>query len=382
LGNYLGGGVAGVVYEGHRLQPIEKYPVRSGFYDGMFGSQMQSLIGDDRTVAIVRPDDDQDKADPAGPFSFFCAPSSIDIIEKPERSMSSKGRSIKTDRTDLTGHSTTGTASMALRSDEETAIEALSPSDQESIIIDSIDAPSRSRHYARAIARGSALMEETVAIKILNPVGFRIMSPELSRAAVVVRKGEELEDAVKKGRRPMEERHVWWLVNPNSRNLRTLQRYKGDRNSDTRGPRVDRGSADKGLRISLVAAMMDPKLNELRELPLTRCIEIWGHIPFSATEHGMFILRLILLLVCLRCRLQALITALLMLNLAFCYSSLEFRDMMEAIDRVNAGLPAPHPDFFANMQRTFQRSTTDGSSDTNSLSIESKQGIPLTAQRT
>ena len=31
LGNYLGGGVAGVVYEGHRLRPIEEYPVPSGF---------------------------------------------------------------------------------------------------------------------------------------------------------------------------------------------------------------------------------------------------------------------------------------------------------------------------------------------------------------
>ena len=30
LGNYLGGGVAGVVYQSSRLRPIEEYPVRIG----------------------------------------------------------------------------------------------------------------------------------------------------------------------------------------------------------------------------------------------------------------------------------------------------------------------------------------------------------------
>ena len=352
LGNYLGGGVAGVVYEGHRLLPIEEYPVRFGLYDSAFGSsQMQNLVAGDDTV-VLQDDLDQEAADakamPGGPFSYLCAPTTIDILDQPERSMSSKARSTKSDRTDLTGPSTTGGASI-MRNDDETAIEATSPNEKGAIIVDTIDAPSRSKHYARAVAgnaeQQNTLMEETVAIKILNPVGFRIMSPELSRNAVVVRKGADLEPDVRKGLRPMEERHVWWLVNPNSRNLRTLQRYKGDRNSEVRGPRVDRGSKEKGLRISLVAAMLDPKANELRELPLTRCIEIWGHVPFSASDA-------------------------------------EFREMMEAIDRVNAGLPAPHPDFFANMQRSFQRSGTAGSSDTNSLSDSIANPVAMTTQRT
>ncbi|CAB9506934.1 activated protein kinase catalytic subunit alpha-1 [Seminavis robusta] len=369
LGNYLGGGVAGVVYEGHRLRPIEEYPVRIGFYDGAAGGH---LSGDD-TVAIVAPEEETSKRSTSGggstmPLSLFCAPAAmdLDISERGQgkRSMSSNGRSLKSDRTELTGPSTTA-GSVTLRNEEDTAIEATSPTDQQVIMVDTIDAPSRSKHYAKAVAfnaeqqclstSGSyqpvnnTLMEETVAIKILNPVGFRIMNPEATKTAVVVRRGEDMEKDVKRGHRPMEERHVWWLVNPNSRNLRTLQRYSGDRNSEVRGPRVDRGSPEKGLRISLVAAFVDPANNALRELPLTRCIEIWGHIPFSASDN-------------------------------------EFKDMMEAIDRVNAGLPAPHPDFFANIGRSIQRSATGGSSSTASLSMESKQAIAnplaMTAQRT
>lgn len=293
LGNYLGGGVAGVVYEGHRLRPIEEYPVRTGHYDPVFGGHMPE---DDVEILQQEKESNQNKratsSGGGGPLSLFCAPSTIDVIDQPERSMSSKARSLKSDRTENTGPSTTAGS---LRNEEDIAIEATSPTDQQVIIVDTIDAPSRSKHYAKAVAVNAgpqngtvnkALMEETVAVKILNPVGFRIMNPEATKSAVIVRKGEEMERDVKQGHRPMQERHVWWLVNPNSRNLRTLQRYRGDRNSEVRGPRVDRGSPEKGLRISLVAAFVDPATNALRELPLTRCIEIWGHIPFSATDAG------------------------------------------------------------------------------------------------
>ena len=289
LGNYLGGGVAGVVYEGHRLRPIEEYPVRTGHYEPLYGGNM----GEDYVEIMEQEKEaEQSKRTTSGALSLFCAPSAIDVIEQPERSMSSKARSLKSDRTDFTGPSTT---TGSLRNEEDIAIEATSPTDQQVIMVDTIDAPSRSKHYAKAVASNAdnqstavnnMLVDETVAVKILNPVGFRIMNPEATKSAVVVRKGEDMEPDVKQGLRPMEERHVWWLVNPNSRNLRTLQRYRGDRNSEVRGPRVDRGSPEKGLRISLVAAFVDPATNALRELPLTRCIEIWGHIPFSASDAG------------------------------------------------------------------------------------------------
>ena len=59
---------------------------------------------------------------------------------------------------------------------------------------------------------------------------------------------------------------------------------------------------------------------------------------------------------------------------------------MEAIDRVNAGHPAPHPDFFNNMGRGFHRSGTGNSSNASSLSMESKQPLEnplaMTAKRT
>jgi len=55
----------------------------------------------------------------------------------------------------------------------------------------------------------------------------------------------------------------------------------------------------------------------------------------------------------------------------------EFREMMEAIDRVNAGLPAPHPDFLANIGRSLQRQSTAGSCSTASLSLESKQASAI-----
>lgn len=298
LGNYLGGGVAGVVYEGHRLRSIEEYPIRIGVYDAPATSQ---TAGDETVINTLERHDSDDIIEERGAFgSLFCAPATIEI---PERSDSSKNRSLKSDRTEWTGPSTaTGGASLntslnaSLRNEEETAIEATNPNDTEVVMIDGIDAPSRSKHYAKAVAFNaeisqhpiqSRLLEETVAIKILNPVGFRTMDPDICKTAVVVRKGEELEPTVMNGIHPMEEKHVWWLVNPNSRNLRTLQRYRVDRKSEgVRIPRVDRGSAEKGLRISLVAAFLDPKSNQLRELPLTRCIEIWGHIPFSASDTG------------------------------------------------------------------------------------------------
>lgn len=361
LGNYLGGGVAGVVYEGHRLRPIEEYPVRTGHYDG----NNNFHLTDDAVEILEQRQEEQSPKKPrttsGGALSLFCAPNTTEscIIEPhPERSMSSKARSTKSDGTGRTASTTA-----SLRNEEEMAIEATCPTDQQVIMVDTIDAPSRSKHYAKAVAYNAeqqnlssthqpvnnTLMEETVAVKILNPVGFRIMSPEAAKTAVVVRQGDDMEKDVKRGLRPMEERHVWWLVNPNSRNLRTLQRYKGDRNSEVRGgPRVDRGSPEKGLRISLVAAFVDPANNALKELPLTRCIEIWGHIPFSASDN-------------------------------------EFKEMMEAIDRVNAGLPAPHPDFFANMQRSLQRSGTGGSnSDAESLDNGANiaTAVAMTSKRT
>lgn len=156
------------------------------------------------------------------------------------------------------------------------------------------------------------LTDEAVGVKILNPVAYRLQKAEALKSAVVVKRGVPMDSEVRKGIKPMTEQHVWWLlVNPNSRNLRTLQRYnqkekfsltssknaKGNTNVQ-----VDRGSEDQGLRLSLIAAYLDPRSNssQLQELPLSRCIEIWGHVPFNASD-------------------------------------MDFKDFMAAIERVNAG---------------------------------------------
>jgi hypothetical protein len=221
---------------------------------------------------------------------------------------------------DFTGQQTAYTEDMM-------ALEATASGDQ-IVIIDTVDAPSRSKHYAKAVSMNNVdsdipddgsvrygFMEETVAIKILNPVGFRTLPATVTQDAVVARQGVDLDSDVREGRRPMQEKHVWWLVNPNSRNLRTLQRYAPAPNSGSSASRrieVDRGSSEKGLRISLVAAYLDHRTGKLLELPLTKCIEIWGHVPFGATDD-------------------------------------EFTHIMSSIDRINAGLPPPPVPAFARM---------------------------------
>lgn len=342
LGNYLGGGVAGVVYEGHRLRPIEDYPVRLGQDDV-----------EDKELAKLEPPIDRITV------NFLCMTSDPDqaIVETPEpMPMEDRVHSLLSE-----GDGSGRTARTWQRAEPEDtmALEAIASK----VLIDTVDAPSRSKHYAKAVsmhadhdfpsdASFAGMMEETVAIKVLNPVGFRTLSVEVTSTAVVARAGEKLTEAQHAGREPMEEKHVWWLVNPNSRNLRTLQRYSGEGNSASRRVEVDRGSKEKGLRISLIAAYQDRE-GRLHELPLTRCIEIWGHVPFGASDA-------------------------------------EFKSIMTAIDRINQGLPPPAiPAFVAGgifgddappgRVGTGASSLSGGSS---SVEDNLKSSMPFSAKRT
>ena len=293
IGNYLGGGVAGVVYEGHRLRPMEEYPVRYGI------PQDQDDKKDDQLIDL----------DDAG---FFCGDQACGVDESAEPLPIEPSHNMLDAEKPQMLTLTAG--------EEDMAIEATMSYDESGgVMLDAQDAQNRSKHYTKAAAvplrsrnKNSkkplqhGLPDESVAIKILNPVGYRIMQADALKDCVVVKKGEPMDNDVKKGSKPMQEKHVWWLVNPNSRNLRTLQRYNGKDESSTapKGLQIDRGSAKKGLRLSLIAAYVDPRNGSLRELTLTRCVEIWGHIPFNATDT-------------------------------------EFDDMMIAIERVNAGHPPP-----------------------------------------
>lgn len=391
VGNYLGGGVAGVVYEGTRLRPVDEYPVRlSGAsnldYDVSQHYQKHTYIGStDPTNPIsssadhsnhIAPEDNVQMQDPFG-FCTTCSPTVKDVMEENQivyansnnaatlsssqnyyaseqshasprmgSSPSQNGRSgsstsaVTNPQTPKVGRLAGANGAIAM----DVAIEIpKSPTGQSEygdlVVLDEIDAPSRSAHYTKAASEnmsdsgnryfsedgiggrdesrmshgtaGSMIIEETVAIKILNPVGFRLLAPSAAQGAVIVKQGEAMEPVVANGDRPMQARHVWWLVNPSSRNLRTLQRQPSPLinrgNKGTMGDYVDRGSPERGLRLSLVAAFVDPRTGTLRELPLTKCIEIWGHAPFECTEA-------------------------------------EFNAMLDAIERVNAGHPPASPD--------------------------------------
>lgn len=350
LGNYLGGGVAGVVYEGHRLRPMEDYPVRLGRHDVLYGGGLPAhaeggtdgsrLLNGDVVVAVPTPVDSiqflcgaadgtpHDDDDEHGNDYQQDRVSSLLTVEE-DTATATQSLPATTQTTAAT--TTTGTA--AAVEDNNMALEATASQDN-TIIIDTVDAPSRSKHFAQAVMAmnvdtefasdasfTNGIMEETVAIKVLNPVGFRTLSSDVTRTAVVARQGDPLDNAVMKGQKPMEERHVWWLINPNSRNLRTLQRYSVDQ-AAARRVQVDRGSPDKGLRISLIAAYYDMTTDELRELPLTRCIEIWGHVPFGASDT-------------------------------------EFKQLMTAIDRINQGLPPPAIPMLNNHHHLMPMVTTN-----------------------
>jgi hypothetical protein len=362
LGNYLGGGVAGVVYEGQRLLPEAAYPVRRGKEQPtpeimdkqhlQYGilPPSQSILdyvavpnhllcngGGFGTSVIVDHHPLRPPMPPAGSTSL--APTGVISISPGD---------LAREGSMLTTESFANTAVTASRSvaGNSVALEAVM---NDVILIDDQDAPSRSKQMAESLRQNSktnttgggavvnksfqeAFMEEKVAIKILNPVGFRALATEVTGTAVVARAGRALSRDVRNGRRPMTEDHVWWLVNPSSRNLRTLQKYP-DAASTPRGVEVDRGSADRGLRISLIAAFQDPKTNTLKELPLNRCIEIWGHIPFDTSD-------------------------------------VEFRRIMQSIDKINQGLPPPAlpPDRVATAKTT---SMDDGSTVDNDVVVAS-----------
>lgn len=363
MGNYLGGGVAGVVYEGHRLRPMEEYPVRLGRGDSFLqhregNSSFRGADGNN-TVVIQVPTTRPGSGDPPPPVenislhNFLCM-TAENAVEDDGVIATTVGDTSMQDRvSSLLTDDGNASISRAYR-DQEMALEATMSSDKGGILIDTVDAPSRSKHYARATfglpddASLQGAMEETVAIKVLNPVGFRLLSEDVTNSAVVARRGEPLSPAVLEGEAPMEERHVWWLINPNSRNLRTLQRYGLDANQgSSRRVEVDRGSAERGLRISLIAAFQENGV--LKELPLTRCIEIWGHVPFGASDA-------------------------------------DFKALLTAIDRINQGqTPSPLSLILetSSLEPTPGRVGTGFTDSSYGSSLEeSKTGHPMVSKRT
>jgi len=339
---------------------MEEYPVRLGQYDSLIGTTLTNIEGGE---PIIEPPPVPERIRVE---SFLCIttdPAHAVNDEVKEGGLPTQER-VNSLLSDASGSVRNGWNSMPPskqpQQTAEMALEATASRDRP-VLIDDVDAPSRSKHYAKAILNDDSafpsdaslcgLMDDTVAVKVLNPVGFRTLSSEVTNTAVVAREGESLTPAMLQGKQPMEEKHVWWLINPNSRNLRTLQRYSPDMPKTQRRVEVDRGSPEKGLRISLIAAYKDQD-GVIKELPLTRCIEIWGHVPFGASDS-------------------------------------EFKQIMTAIDRINQGLP---PTFLLDTSgnlfdvpgRVGTGGTTETSSTNGSSSVEElkSSASPMTSKRT
>ena len=102
---------------------------------------------------------------------------------------------------------------------------------------------------------------QNVALKILNPVGYKLMPSGSLKRCTVVHKGEPLDDEIRAGRRAIAQQNVWWLVHPSTKQL--------------------------------VAACEDARTGSIRELSLVRCVPVHhlfttGALPHAADPHVSF----------------------------------------------------------------------------------------------
>ncbi len=94
--------------------------------------------------------------------------------------------------------------------------------------------------------------ERSVAVKILNPVGYKNLPFSQISRCIVAWKGKTLTNEQVHGKTRMTVDNVWWLVHSQTK--------------------------------SVYAAYEDPQRGQLRELPLTRAVEVWGLDPLSQGE--------------------------------------------------------------------------------------------------
>jgi serine/threonine protein kinase len=93
---------------------------------------------------------------------------------------------------------------------------------------------------------------EHFALKILNPVGYKMMSPALLRRCNIIVKGKILPDEIERGKEVFTKDYIWWLINASTKQY--------------------------------IAASYSEKQNNLRELSLTQCVQIWGSNPSSVGD--------------------------------------------------------------------------------------------------
>lgn len=89
--------------------------------------------------------------------------------------------------------------------------------------------------------------ERSVAIKILNPVGFKLLQPNQMKSCKTLHKGKELTLDQYHKKSPLVVENVWWIMHPMSRQF--------------------------------VPAYQDPESGKVKELTLPKCLEVWGLNP-------------------------------------------------------------------------------------------------------
>lgn len=91
--------------------------------------------------------------------------------------------------------------------------------------------------------------DKGVAIKILNPLGYKnSIFGQINQSTAVIR-GKALQPEQAQGKMALTVDNVWWLVHPTTKQI--------------------------------FPAFEDPNRMQLRELPLTRCVEVWGMNPLN-----------------------------------------------------------------------------------------------------
>jgi len=97
----------------------------------------------------------------------------------------------------------------------------------------------------------SVRTQEHFAMKILNPLGYKLMNPTLLRRCSVILKGKVVNEDVEKTN-ILSKEHIWWLLNVSTKQF--------------------------------VAGFHSEKHNCLKELSLSQCIRLWGICPPGVGE--------------------------------------------------------------------------------------------------
>ena len=91
------------------------------------------------------------------------------------------------------------------------------------------------------------------ALKILNPIGYKLLSPLVLRKCSIVSKGDAYNDVSPETEKvPLGKNHVWWLINGGTKQF--------------------------------CASYFSMKQSCLKEFSLTQCIQLWGSNPISVSE--------------------------------------------------------------------------------------------------